>query len=661
MKLILSRNVFNLIVLLLLAGCFDKGGGGSKGSPSPEENTPPAVVTTNDPNVATTDDSNSGGVTPSQSKKTLAPPSISVAQTHLIPTGGLRWPDTRINPELGLAARRETLVTVRFNEGDILSPKIQVWDNTELAATLALNHPSQILPTEGGEPAPEENLWHTHIPAELVANGLSLSVVSENYNDTEVLPVLVGAETTVTFNMLPVLLFGATEENTEKKFDEERVLSFTDELMKEAAADLPWSHTVFRNHPAREFVSDFLVIPPRNGQEAFVAYSTSDTEGTAVIDTVNGIIKALHVPSGDGPLNRITYGSILALNHSKTGTNKLEWIGRGVSAVGSGTATSGNGGSKYGFLWHEGGHAVSLGHSHGEFLDNWYPYTGGSIKGSVWSYNSYHKAFRSTLVPPTSPIFMSCRQIGNYQKNDEGRCYRQDPMDNADGGSAPTNNFPIFSDYNAARIQLWAQNRKKIDASSPTNFSRWDNVTKEWLPHTPDTGGFGAWAINENLPVIFNEPVARITLTYSNAGTANVSRFYPTLYSIENSIKTFDPLDRVSMDSIYPSKKPDGSTPTYMWYCHTGGCDYSVRVTFSDGAVVYRLLKGGFRKTSYPEEFDDEVNDPLSGKSFKLWSMHVPRAADAVVTKLELLETPKVWSLSVDEIINAKVLISESF
>lgn len=661
MHLMLSRNVLALTVLLLLTGCLDKGGGGSKGSPSPEKKTPPVVVTANDPTVVTTDDRNGDGVTPTQSKKTLSPPSISVAQTHLIPASGLRWPDTRIKPELGLAAKRETLVTVRFDEGDILSPKLQVWSETELSTTLALNPPSQILPTEGGDPAPEENLWHTHIPAELVENGLSLSVVSDNYNDTETQPVLVGPETTVTFNILPVLLFGATEENTGKKYDEERILSFTEELMKEGAADLPWSHTVFTNHPAREFVSDFLVIAPRDGKEAFVAYSTSDIDSRAVVDTVNDIIRALHTPSGDEPLNRVTYGSILALDKNITSINKLAWIGRGVSILGSGTATSGNGGSKYGFLWHEGGHAVSLNHSHAESLDNWYPYIGGSIKGSAWSYNSYHKSFRSTLIPPTAPVFMSCRQIGNYQKNEEGRCYRQDPMDNADGGSAPSNRFPIFSDYNAARMQTWAQNRKKLDSTSPTKFSRWDIVTKTWIPHTPNTEQYGAWSINENLPVIFNEPVARINLTYSYAGTADASRFYPTLYSIENSIKIFDPLDRDSMDSIYPSKRPDGTTPKYMWYCHSGGCDYSVRVTFSDGSVVYRLLKGGFRKNSYPEEFHEEATDPLSSRSFKLWSTHVPRAADAVVTKLELLETPKAWSLSADEIINAKVLISESF
>ena len=92
----------------------------------------------------------------------------------------------------------------------------------------------------------------------------------------------------------------------------------------------------------------------------------------------------------------------------------------------------------------------------------------------------------------------------------------------------------------------------------------------------------------------------------------------------------------------------------------SAGSEVSLKYrAFSDHP--YRLLKGGFRKNSYPEEFHEEATNPLSSRSFKLWSIHVPRAADAVVTKLELLETPKAWSLSADEIINAKVLISESF
>lgn len=649
MKRTLSRTV-SLLVLILVAGCFDKGGG-SKSGTEPGKSTPTGVTTT--------DDRRTSGNTPTPSKKTLSPPQILVAQTHLIPVDGLRWPDTKLNPELNIAANRETLVAITFNETDVIGPILQVWNNAELTASFALSSPDQAPTTEGGDPAPEDNMWHAYIPAELVQNGLSLSISSNNYADTKNHDVLVGPETTVTFNILPFFLFGATEANTDKKFDEERLLSFTDELIKEAAADLPWSHTSFRNHPARQFVSDFLVIPPRNGKEAYVAHSTSDTEGTDVIDTVNNIVRVLHTPSGDETLNNVTYGSIIALNHSKSDANKLEWIGRGVSYTGSGTATSGNGGSKYGFLWHEGGHAVGLGHSQGEYMGNWFPYPGGSTKGSSLGFSSYHKAFRSTLVPLTSPIFMSCRQIGNYQKNDDGRCYRQDPMDNADGGSAPGNKFTIFSDYNAARMQMWAQNRKKIDPSSPTNFSRWDSTTRKWVSHTPTTQGYGDWAINENLPVLFNEPVARVNLTYSKAGTAGVSRFYPTMYSIENSIKTFDPLDRASMDSIYPTTRQDGSTPKYKWYCHIGGCDYSVRVTFSDGTVVYRLIKGGFRKTI--EEFGDDVDDPFSSKSFKFWSINIPRAVDATVTRLELLDTPKVWSLSAEDIINAPVLMTESF
>lgn len=641
-------SAFYFLLLMLITACFDKGGG-SKGGAKPEISNPPGVTSTDDPGTS--------GKTPSPSKKSLSPPNILVAQTHLIPTGGLRWPETKANPELIVAANRETLVTVNFIENDVANPALQLWRDTELAATLALNPPSTIPTSEGGDSAPEENMWHAYMPAEFVKNGLSLSVSSNNYIDTPNQEILVGPETTLTYNFLPFFLFGATETNTGKNFDEERLLTFTEELMKEAAAGLPASHTIFKNHPAQGFVSDFLVMPPRDGKAAFTAFNDAPN----LFKTINMILNGIHTSGGDSPLNNFTYASIIAIDNSKSGTNKFKPIGGGLSSIDSGTGIGGNGETPFGYLWHEGGHGLGMGHSPEEYRENWYPYEGGSLKGSSWGFNSYHKEFRPALIPPTARIFESCRASGKFQKNDDNRCYRFDPMHDATNNGASNNNFPLYSDYNAARIQSWLKKRKKIDPSSPTNFARWDNTTKKWIPHTPVTNQYGAWSINENLPVILSNPVVRINVNYSKAGTPNVSRFYPPMYSVENSIKFFDPLDRIDMDSIYPTTRKDGSTPPYQWYCHTGGCDYSVRVTFSDGTVAYRLLKGGFRKHSYPEEFDSDINDPLSEKSFKFWPVIIPRAADARATKLELLETPKAWSLTADEVINAAVLISESF
>jgi hypothetical protein len=647
------RKILFILTTLLISGCFDNGNGGGSGGGKSEKN----KIT----KTPTIENNKINNEQPQQNKRSMSPPLIMVAQTHLIPTNGLRWNETKINPELTISSNRETLVTVQFNEKNINNPRLQAWSNTELSATIQLNPPEQTPATEGGDLPPAENMWHAHIPAELVQPGLSLSVISENYTSTPNQEIITGPETEITINILPILLFGATESNTGKKFEEERTLSLNENLMQEAAAGLPVTRAIFKNHPAKYFSSDFLIIPPKNGIAASVAYSTSDVEGTGVIDTVNHIVSALHKSSGDENLNVVTYGSILALNNSKIGNNKLEWIGRGVSYTGSGAATSGNGGSKYGFLWHEGGHAMSLGHSRGEYAENWYPYEGGSIKGSSLNYNSYHKSFRSNLIPATSVIFNSCRNTGEYQKDADGRCYRQDPMDNADGGSAQGYNFPIFSDYNSARIQSWAKNRKKIDILSPTNFSRWDSTSNKWTAHTPTTQGFGDWAINENLPIVFNEPVVRINVNFSKAGTANVSRFYPPMYSIENSIKIFDALDPNDMDSIYPDTRANGTNPPYKWYCHISGCDYTVRVTFSDGTIKYRILKGGFRKKSYPNDFDDGVNDPLLAKSFKFWSMNVPRPNGTTVKKLELLDTPKAWSMSQNEIIESAALISETY
>ena len=233
-------------------------------------------------------------------------------------------------------------------------------------------------------------------------------------------------------------------------------------------------------------------------------------------------------------------------------------------------------------------------------------------------------------------------------------------MDNGDGGSAPNFNFSLFSDFNTARIQRWVRSRAKLDPASSNGFLGWNAASSSWKTYTPTTPFFGADEIKNNLPVLRNVPLTRVVLTYSYAGTANVSRFYPPMMITDNSMEYIDPMDEVQLAKIYPYTI-NRTNPEYMWYCHKSGCDYTVRVTYSDRSQVYRVLKGGFRKGSDPATYDTGVTVATDPKSFRMWAISVPRPANARVTRLELLNTPRVWTFTPAEIRAADVLMSEDF
>ena len=492
---------------------------------------------------------------------------------------------------------------------------------------------------------------------------MSVNVSSDNYSRATATAVSVGANTELNMQILPFVLFGATNANTGLDLNSERVMKMTDQQKQQISAGWPGSITVV-NHPLGQFVSPFLVMPPQSGNPglpAYVATSMSDIKDTGrMVSAVSDMTYAIHQSSGDMSLNRVTYSSIIAVDNTLSAVNELSWIGNGVSIVGSGSST---GGDTYGFLLHESGHAMGLNHSRTEYNDttgHHFPYVDGSLFGSAWGYNSSTNQFRSTLVSKTAPIYQSCKTSGQYPLDATGRCYRLDPMDNADGGSDPMYSFSLFSDYNVARIQNWIQSQIKLDPSSPTNFSKWDTTSASWKPFSPSTSNGGVDQIKNNVPVLRNIPVAKVVVTYSNAGTPGVSRFYPPILATEGTIETIDPTDSTQLAKIYPYSQ-NGNSSEYIWYCHMSGCDYTLRLTYSDGSQAYRLLKGGFRKYSNPATFDAGVTDPNNRNSFHLWAIDIPNPTNAKVAKLELLDTPTVWTMTAAQIQSAKALISQSY
>jgi hypothetical protein len=634
--------------LLILSACGGGSGTGSSGSNG------------NDGSGSSSGGSTGGGSPPVVVKTALTISKAEVAQTHLIPPEGLNW-SLKNSAPLTLAAQRDALVLLRLGSADAQNPVVEVLKDGTVLGKLALTPPAQLPPSEGLDTPYGNDFWSLTLPANLVQPGISLRVSASNYDYSKPVAVTVGANTELQMQILPFVLFGATNANTGLNLDNERVMHMDAAAQQQAAATWPASQVKVSNHPLGQFVADAIVIPPKDGAAAYVVSSHHELRnGGHLINTTNDMAYQIHLANGDTGMNRVTYASIIALDKSIKSAKQLAWIGGGVSVPGSGV---GAGGNTYGFLLHETGHAMSLSHSPAEYNDTSerrYPYIGGSIKGSAWGFNMATREFRNPLMAPTAPRFTWCRTNNAYQLDENGRCYRKDPMDDADSGSDPKYTFSLFSDFNMARIQRWIQGRVKADATSATGLSGWDSSRAAWVDYTPKTSNGATYGIKENLPVSMNVPVHTIVVTHSNAGTAGASRIYDPVTHQGNLIETIDPTVTAQLSKIFPYTQ-NGSSPEYIWYCHRSGCDYTLRVTFSDGSQTYRVLKDGFRKFSNPETFDTGVNDPLNDKSQRIWAINIPAKNAAQIRKVELLDTPLVWSLTPAQISSARVVMSNAY
>ena len=630
--------------LLILSAC---GGGGGTGSAG------------NDGSGSSSGGSTGGGSPPVAVKTALTISKAEVAQTHLIPPEGLNWSLKNSEP-LTLAAQRDALVLLRLGSADAQNPVVEVLKDGAVLGKLALTPPAQLPPSEGLDTPYGNDFWSLTLPANLVQPGISLRVSASNYDYSKPVAVTVGANTELQMQILPFVLFGATNANTGLNLDNERVLNMDAAAQLRAAATWPASQVKISNHPLGQFVADAIVIPPKAGAAAYVVSSHHEVKGGHLIETSSDMALLMHRANGDGAMNRVTYASIIAIDKTIKNSNQMAWIGGGVSWIGSGV---GAGANTYGLLLHETGHAMGLGHSAGEYNDandRTFPYIAGSIKGSAWGFNMVTREFRNPLMPPTAPAFIWCRTNNGYQLDEKGRCYRKDPMDDADNGSDPKYPLSMFSDFNTARIQRWILEKFKANTASATGLSSWDSSRAAWVDYTPKTSSYGVDGIKQNLPLSQNVPVHTIVATYSNAATAGASRFYDPVTHQGNLIETIDPMDSAQLSKIFPYSQ-NGSSPEYMWYCHSSGCDYTLRVTFSDGSQIYRVLKEGFRKYSYPETFDTGVNDPLNGRSQQSWAINIPAKNAAQIRKVELLDTPLVWSLTPAQISSARVVMSSSY
>jgi hypothetical protein len=162
----------------------------------------------------------------------------------------------------------------------------------------------------------------------------------------------------------------------------------------------------------------------------------------------------------------------------------------------------------------------------------------------------------------------------------------------------------------------------------------------------------GLYGLDNGLPVQRDVPVRTIIITSSIAGSADTNgdgtisyadslTYNPAITQIYEPVthtghlrRLIDPTNAAQRASIIPD------TSENPWYCKNAGCDYTLKVTFSDASEQFVALQAGFRGW-----FDAKINpnavNPLEDSSFRVWGVNISAAKS--ILKLELLETPEVW------------------
>ncbi|MDQ1231877.1 hypothetical protein QE379_003303 [Sphingomonas sp. SORGH_AS 879] len=567
---------------------------------------------------------------------TVLSATMEFAQTHVLPAQGITWTSEDRTTNLHLIANRAALAIVRLGATDAVSPSIEALRDGVVLGSVELAPPSAVPSSEGGGPAFATDAWTADLPRNWIAPGTQFIVKAANYAPSAPISPLIGADSSMLLRVLPFYLFGGTEANTQPLWVAQRP---NPAIESELAAKWPVANLEVAPHPAGFVSWDHLVISPNDGRPAYVMRNADQEQGgSELLGAVLGILNALRKANGESRTNNQYYASLLPLGAAGT----YRWSGGGLGTVGGGI---GAGTFRFGSIFfHEQGHAFGLGHAGHE---DGYPYPAGSLKGSAWGYDPDRRQFLSPLVPTTASNYAGCAR--DHELDETGRCYKQDPMQNGAGDQDPSYRFTMFSDFNTARMQRWLEGTTTIGSdgqplfsggrifAQPNGYARWNSLSQAWSPLPDDnTEDRGLYGVNLNLPVERNLPVYAIVITYSLTATPGVSQIYPVLRFTGNTIRTFDPTNAQDRADI------DIRTGKYRQYCQNSGCDYTLRVTYSDGSIIHRILKDGFRGfIGADRPLPARASDPTSDGSFKTWAINIP--ATHAISRIELLETPTAW------------------
>jgi hypothetical protein len=599
---------------------------------------------------------------PSQNA-TLTIQKLELAQTHLIAPQGKSWDgDKRKNLNLHLAAERETLVLVWLssNQTTLENPKLEVLQSGVSLGFVALNRPETLPNTESGGEAYSQNAYWAILEKTWVQPGLELKAQADGTTATSAQTVRVGAASDFTMYTLPFYLFGLTPAQVPLSQTSAPDL----ETQNEYFAKHPISRLNMVNHPAGKVVWDWLIVPPKNGNPALKAtHSEQIADKFNYMSAILGILGQMREANGDAPLSNQYYAPLLMANQAGTYTSP----GGGLGSVG-GSVSTGDYAYK-GIFVHEAGHAFGMPHADDGYKDGVYPYLGGSLSGSSWGFDQVRRVFQPVFVPSNASRFKNCTNdvfVLPRQKDSQNRCIKQDPMQSGAGDQASGDKFTIFADFNAAVVQQYfegitsLENGKKVYSggkifSNPQGFWRWDSLESKRLAVQPQTTDKGLWGLEMGLPTQQNVAVQTVLVTVNLAAVQDTSTEVPnethltyadTVQYNPNTTQIYPPLAytgnlRRLIDPTNPQDRADVTkdTGTHPWFCKGTGCDYTLRVTYTDTSQQHILLQDGFRSW-WSNDLDPQAATPTNGASFKIWGVNIPAKP---IKSLELLETPEGW------------------
>ncbi|GAM21546.1 hypothetical protein SAMD00019534_047210 [Acytostelium subglobosum LB1] len=553
---------------------------------------------------------------PDNIKIVTTPPFDSYfVQTHKLPPQGLQWTLKGKTSELHLIGDRETLLMIQpkptATYGFNSPPTVQITctiDNKEYSVVLTTNPPDQLPPTEAKQPPIATNAYSVRITREFVRPGMKVVV---NDDVTQVIMPKVGMDGTLRQFNVPFYLFGATDATIP-------IGNTKADPARKAAIFQTWpvANLEVIDHPMERLSWDSIVMLPANNNPAYKIFGASSMkDGYDLMNTVLPFLKALQTTSGEVNTNQLYYSPLIALNIPN---GNFSGTGGGL-----GGGTVGAGDHVYsGIFIHEMGHAMGLPHAGEAYNDGQYPYVNGSLKGSVVGFDMDHNEFLDIYISPNATDFFNC-QKRSVMFN--GKCVRQDPMQSGSGAQSKGYPFSLFSDFNMAGFQLYLEGNTTINSKGehvpngkivyrPNRniYEQWDTISLAYVQVKVATASKGLYGqLNLGLPTKRDVDIYTIFMQHNSAPTStcvNCSIIYPLSKKYKgNLVDYIDPTNATQLATITPNT---GDIP---WYCHSYGCDYTMRVTYDDGSLYIKVLakgvRGWFKPTDVPHP---NYSNPLS-------------------------------------------------